>query len=194
MTTQEPGPVEILLYILVAVPAIATIALILYSHTLMIKGFELDQVELVMADFVENIVQHNLVFDRAVFDSEELKKYDGTGAQPYVNHSRYKYYLEVYKPCDSSDQCDSFCMAACDMTEAEVVLEPTNKGRLQLGNCGCIRERCACEKDEYVRQWAFGYSGPGSSTIGSFPTAIKYEDSVVPVYLTIKLYDTKVDA
>jgi hypothetical protein len=125
-------------------------------------------VDRVIGELAENIIHHNLTVDRAVFDTAELGKYDGSTAEPYVRHCQYGYYLEVEDLekgdtvscqlygdcCNGYTRCGSggynFCNDVCGLTEDNIFGWDTATTPWQTtpdGNCACYSGTCQCRED-----------------------------------------------
>jgi hypothetical protein len=174
----------------VAVTSITVIAIILSVHSLLISGFELDKVSITANEFAANILQSDYTSHRAVFDVNQLSKYDGTDVQLYVNHSTYKYYLKVEAQCNANDQCAGFCTTQCDIPGNDIITSPKPG---QTANCGCYSNTCKCEKQGKVIDsvWAFGYTGEKTrgTVNNNYLVAIDYGNVTMPAKMSLSLYD-----
>jgi len=152
---QAPDPVQIIFFIVRVVPVIILLFILTFLYSLIISFPEEMGADRIIGELAENIVHHNLTVDRAVFNTTELEKYDGSTAEPYVRHCIYGYYLEIESlgeattSCayDNSRDCKDFCMDVCGLPEDELIFWHATSGVTLYGNCACYSRICQCRKD-----------------------------------------------
>ncbi|MBI5347108.1 MAG: hypothetical protein HZB66_00680 [Candidatus Aenigmarchaeota archaeon] len=150
------------------------------------------EIERFSAELAENILTSHMVDERAVFNVNELAKYDGTTAEPYHRQCKYAYFLEIEaiqgeQKCttDKLEECKNFCNAVCGIELDNIKMGPD-------GNCDCVSvlagmvrsgisgHTCQCKKGDEWRnkyKWSFGYQFAWSyldqTSSGSFSETIE---------------------
>ncbi|MBI2971239.1 MAG: hypothetical protein HYY37_02350 [Candidatus Aenigmarchaeota archaeon] len=78
---------------LIAVVSVAVIGIVFFSF--LKSTLEIKDIERATMEIAENVVHHNLVESRVVFDEVRLDQYDGTPVEPYFRHCRYGYHVAL---------------------------------------------------------------------------------------------------
>jgi len=172
------GPVQIFFFILRVIPVILLIFALAFLYTALLSFPEDNNLDRSIGDLADNIIHHNLTSARAVFDADELDKYDGSNEEPYVRYCNYGYYLEIEKlalvseeeetQCSDvySEDCADFCMDVCELEFDELVLFHATLGMDLYGNCACYSGTCKCRSDMYDEfGWRTRLPGESSGTV-----------------------------
>ena len=175
---------RIVFFLARAAPVIVLLSILAFLYAAIISIPEMVGVDRTIGELAENIVHHNLTVDRAVFDPDELEKYDVSTAEPYVRHCQYGYYLEIEDLGEAttscahgnSQDCKDFCMDVCGLPEDELIFWQPPPDEL-YGNCACYSKVCQCREDITDEEgWRTGKS---EAKFGYNPERVLYVDITI---------------